>query len=353
MSKKLNSYSKYVQIALIAGAGSLIAQSAVADSETNSTTTRPSSSVLASEHQRVSSGIILKHISNRTQAIALRRNGAPAAKTSGLYEEFGSGVSAGDGNNGVTGFVSLSYNKAEDDFVTTAYDSDTTSFSLGGDKSINDKLTVGVSGGYSSTDTSTTFNSGGSDTTGWNLAPYLSYAINQNISFDASVGYSTSEADNKRVAAGTTITGTQDSNSKFLSLGANYSHWIENIGLSGNTGYTYSKSSSDAFTESNGTAIASSNSTFRQVHIGGQAMYYMENMMPSISLAWQKEVGKKRMTVGAGQAAPSNDSDEFVLGIGISFFGEGPLTGGINGSKTFSRDNFDSTSISANIAIAF
>jgi outer membrane autotransporter protein len=355
MPKTLKFYAGVLSTALLAGSTIIATQSALAEesSSSTSTTLRPSSDVLSTETNRVSTGVTLSHVFNRTRSFALRRKGAPAAKTAALYSEFGSGVAAGDGNSGMTGFASLSFNNAEDDFVSTAYDSDTTSFSFGVDKSMSDKMIVGISAGYSSTDTSTTFNAGSSDTTGWNLAPYLSYVVNDMISLDASVGYSSSESDNSRVSAGTTITGTQDSSSKFASLGINAAKWMDNLGLSANAGYTWSGSDSDGFTESNGTVISSSSSTFKQIHLGGQVSYYTEKAMPYASLTWQKELGKERVAVAAGQATPSNDADELVLGLGLSFFGEGAVSGGISGSKTFSRDNFDGSMISANVSIAF
>jgi len=336
---------------LAAGAGSAWAQDA--ESSDNDTTARPASDVLISEQQRVTTVQTINNIFAHTRSIALRRQANPLAKMASLPGEFGSGIAAGDGSAGMSGFLALSRSSAEDDFVSTAYDSDTNSLSFGADKSFGDSMTVGLSASYSSTDTTSTFNGGSTDTTGWSLSPYAAFVINDMVSIDASAGLSRSESDNTRVAAGATITGTQDSSSRFAALNLNVSTWKGNVGLSGRAGYTYSNTDNDAFTESNGTAIASSSSTFKQISLGGQVSYYAGTVMPYAKLTYNRELGKDRIVVAAGQAQPSNDADEVVLGGGLSIFGSGAMSGGLDISKTLSRSNFDGTAVSGSLSITF
>ena len=125
------------------------------------------------------------------------------------------------------------------------------------------------------------------------------------------------------------------------------------MGLSGSAGFIHSSTDNDAFTESNGTAVASSSSTFRQISVGGQLSYYTETVMPYAKLSYNRELGKDRIVVAAGQSQPPNDADEFVVGGGVSIFGSGAVSGGLDVAKTFSRSNFDGTTFSGSLSIAF
>lgn len=265
-----------------------------------------------------------------------------------MYRGHGTGVAAGEGMlANVTVFTSLGYSFVDDDFSGARYDSDTISVSYGGDYTVSDKLILGLSGGYSNTDTDTKFNSGGSDTDSWTLSPYVAYRINDMFSIDVSGGYSESESENHRVAGGVRITGDQDSDIHFFAVNGRVAKWFGNIGVNGNIGYIYSKSETDNMTESNANFVAGAKDTFEQLEIGAQVSYYTERYMPYFSVAYRNELGRENI------AALPTDDDEFALTQGVSLMSSGAWSGGLLVSEIVGRAHFNSVTVSGSLNYAF
>jgi len=269
-----------------------------------------------------------------------------------------SGLAGGDEIlPGVTLWTALNYSSHENDFAATASDGDTTSISIGVDKQFTDRLTIGLFGSHHNSDTDTPFNGGDTSETGITAGVYGSYMLTDIFRTEISMGHGVSEYENRVVAAGVQTTGTQNGSSWFASASLNADHWIGDIGLGGRIGYLFSDAEQHAYVDSAGTFIAGFQPHFEQVQVSGQVSYYIQGgnigMLPYVRLEYLYDVSREKLMTPAGTTQPANDRDEIVLGVGLSLFSDGPLSGGIGFTKSFARDQIDSWSLSGNLSYSF
>ena len=263
------------------------------------------------------------------------------------------GLAAGDAamTDKLSLWLSVNYNNLENSFPAIAYDADTYGVSIGVDYAASDTVNAGAFLSYANTDTTTPFNGGGSDTDAFSFGPYVSVMLNDIFTIDASVGYTFSSIDNRRVAGGLTITGDQDAETWFGSVNLSATKWFENnVGLTGRIGYSYSDSDNDAYIESNGTPVAASDSQLGQLQVGVRANYYMDEMMPYLGITYVNDVDSDRVIAAP---LPSDDEDEFIANAGVTFFSSDPISGGLDLSYNFGRDDTDGFGVGANIRFAF
>lgn len=278
-----------------------------------------------------------------------------AAQFAGISQN---GVSAGEQTQRIGQSLSVwssaSYNESENDSPGIAYDADTTSVSLGLDYRLGRPLTIGFFVSKSWTDTDSAFNGGGSETDGTTFGPYVSVTLADWLSADFSYALTNSDIDNRRVTpAGLTITGSQDSSTDFFSAGLNASHWYQNgIGVSGRLAYSYSETENDAYTDSTGTPIAASKTELGQVQIGGRVMYYMSNFMPYAGVTYINDINRDTVRTVANPQ-PANDEDDVLLQAGVSIFGDGPLSGGLDLSYNAAREENDAWGLGGSVSYAF
>ncbi|MBX3492234.1 MAG: autotransporter outer membrane beta-barrel domain-containing protein [Parvibaculum sp.] len=280
----------------------------------------------------------------------LRRSGRGASGTADIGN---TGLSAGDAalTQALSVWLSANYNNAENDFPGIAYDADTYGVSLGLDYTVSNTVNVGAFVSYSNTDTTTPFNGGGSDTDSFTVGPYISVALTDIVSVDASVGYTFSKIDNRRVAGGLLITGEQDASTWFGAVNLSATKWLDNnIGLTGRVGYSYSTSTNDAYIDSTATPVAETESDLGQLQVAGRVSYYTESVMPYIGLTYVHDVERERIIAAP---LPSDDRDEFILNAGLSFFGTGAVSGGLDLSYNFNRDDTDGFGVGANLSFKF
>jgi len=280
----------------------------------------------------------------------LRRSGRGAANTADIGN---TGLSAGDAalTQALSVWLSANYNNAENDFPGIAYDADTYGVSLGLDYTVSDTVNVGAFVSYTNTETTTPFNGGGSDTDSFTVGPYISVALTDIVSVDASVGYTFSNIDNRRTAGVLLITGEQDASTWFGAVNLSATKWLENnFGLTGRVGYSYSSSTNDAYTDSTATPVAESESDLGQLQVAGRVSYYTESVMPYAGLTYVHDVERERIIAAP---LPSDDRDEIILNAGLSFFGTGAVSGGIDLSYNFERDDTDGFGVGANLSFKF
>ncbi len=271
-------------------------------------------------------------------------------------QEFGRGMAAGSlfglGED-VSVWASGSHTSSENDFVGTAFESDTNSASFGADIRVDEIATLGAFLSFSNTDTTSSFNNGGSETDSVSFGPYVSAVVNDNVSVDASFGFLFMESDNKRNPAGAAaaITGGQTGTGIFGSANLNYSRWMDALNLNGRVGVTASNVRNKGYVDSTATLVRGSSSSSAQFQFEAQASYYFDNFAPFARVMYQVEASPDIATA-AGTPQPANDKDEFVIAGGVNLFGFGPVTGGINYSRTLAHSDFDSWTVSGQISIA-
>ncbi len=265
------------------------------------------------------------------------------------------GLNAGDGSAiayGVWG--NYSYTDYENDLSSTAFDGSNHSFLGGIDFSFWGDSILGVAFGYDKGDIDTTFNGGNQDTDSFTVAPYFGALLTDSFSLDFNVGYSRVDYDQFRTVTGTTtqVTSTPHADRWFSALNLNgiafYNNWI----LGSRIGWSYASSSIDGFTESNGTVVSESRTKVTTASIAGDVAYSFDNYEPFLNLSYQRDISFRKISVTTGPQ-PTNDNDDILLTTGIRYFNKNGISGNVEYSKRFDRDNFDEDRISLTVRADF
>jgi len=272
-----------------------------------------------------------------------------------LILEGATGLNAGDGSAvpyGVWG--SYSYTDYENDLSSTAFEGTSHGFLGGVDFGFWDNTILGIAFGYDSGDLDTTFNSGNQETDTYTIAPYFGALLTDSMSLDFTVGYSKVDYDQFRVVTGSTtrITSSPISNRVFGALNLNGVTYYDNWIIGGRIGTSYASSTIDSYTESNGTVVADSRTKVGTISIAGDVAYSYKDYEPFINLSYQNDFSLREISVTTG-AQPSNDSDDILMTTGVRYFNKNGITGNLEYSKRFLRDNFDEDRISVTIRADF
>ena len=265
------------------------------------------------------------------------------------------GLNAGDGSDiayGVWG--NYSYTDYENDLSSTAFEGNNHSFLGGIDFSFWGDSILGVAFGYDIGDIDTTFNGGNQDTDSFTVAPYFGALLTDSFSVDFNVGYSRVDYDQFRTITGTTtrVTSTPHADRWFSAFNLNgiafYNNWV----LGSRVGWSYASSSIDSFTESNGTVVAESRTKVTTASIAGDVAYSFENYEPFLNLSYQRDISFRKISVTTGPQ-PTNDNDDILLTAGVRYFNKNGISGNLEYSKRFDRDNFDEDRVSLTVRADF
>jgi len=263
------------------------------------------------------------------------------------------GVNAGDGfaiPYGVWG--SYSYTDYKNDLSSTAFDGTSYGFFGGIDFGFLENTIIGVAFGYDSGDIDTTFNRGNQQTDTYTIAPYFGALLTDSLSLDFAVGYSKVEYDQFRTLAATRITSAPNADRWFGAFNLNaikfYDKWI----VGGRVGASYASSKIDSYTESNGSVVADSRTRLSTVSLAGDIAYSYGDYEPFLNLSYQNDFSLRKITVTSGPQ-PSNDTDDILMTTGVRYFSKNGVTGNLEYSKRFLRDNFDEDRISLTIRADF
>lgn len=265
----------------------------------------------------------------------------------------GTGMAAGGGDGRLGVWVAGGWSQIEDDLSSTAYDGDVYNVLVGGDYQFNDRFLGGLALGYESGDIDTKFNTGSIESDGFTIAPYAGYVLNRYLTVDVSGGFTFANYDMSRTPAAGVVTGSTDGDRWFVGGNLNAYYAVNRVTLGGRVGYLYTKESQDAFTESNGTAIAKNDISIGQFRVGGTVGYQLGKVEPYVTGTYVYDAQQEKITVAAGQAAPTNDRSGIDVGGGIRFSLSDRVTGGFEGTTHLGRDDFDSTSLTGNLRIKF
>ncbi len=264
-----------------------------------------------------------------------------------------SGLSSGDKTMGINAWASPYLTFAKDKNASTGYDSRTQGVFFGADYKLTSRWLAGLMIGVDHTDVNSKVNGGGADTIGVTVAPYARYTINQNYTADASIGYTNSSSDNDRIDSGARVTGNSDVDRLFFSAGVNGSWWKDRWNFSGRMATSNSFDDSDAYTESNGTAVKGRSTSFGQMQVGGTVSYYFEQVRPWMSVTYAYDYNRKLPTVAATQTRPSDDRDQFVLGYGATLFNVGVLNADFGVKHTLFKTKYENTNVGLSLSASF
>ncbi len=197
---------------------------------------------------------------------------------------------------------------------TTRYDGIIFSTMAGVDYVIAEGLVAGIAVGHDQTWLDTEFNDGSFDASGFDLSPYLAYAITDNLIWDVSgsVGIVNNYQERNK--------SSYDYDSEFESyrtmIGTNlnwyqlWNNWSFNLG----TGFMYANEYSESYTEKGIQSLRSSvdddNIYVGQFNFTGGVKYYFDKVAPflNVSYLWSPWMSDNDY---------SNDSDEVEVAAGL------------------------------------
>jgi len=283
----------------------------------------------------------------RTQIFSLRRpRGASATSSLGIVLAANSytglrsdvdylaaaPVDAGGGNGSTGGGNSESFwvsgmsNSLENEFSRTAFHGTTQNVLFGLDMTRSDRYVLGLSVGYEASKFTTTFNAGNERSDGFNLNPYFAYLLSDSWSVDLILGYgqfNTRQSRSLGVAPFVTI----PVDSEFKSTRGFASANLTNISLlgdwklTGSLGAQGSRREQDAYTETDGTAIASSKLTAEQYSLLGEAAYGRGRSETFFGAMYQYSTDPVKTQFATG-LQPPDDPDSYLLSAGWRYFGK-------------------------------
>ncbi len=292
-------------------------------------------------------------ISNRvTGAVnALRSFFTPRFSDNQFNMEGAMGLNAGDGIEvpyGIWG--NYSYTNFENDFSSTAFDGSTHSFLGGMDFNIWKNTVMGVALGYDSTGLDTSFNGGNQDAKSYTIAPYFGWVMSDILSMDVNLGYSYVDYDQVRTAGGTSISSTPSADRFFGSLNLNAISFIDRWIIGGRVGLLYARSTIDEYTESNGATVLESSVRVGTISIAGDVAYSFNEWEPFVNLSYQYDYSLQRVVA---TPQPANDINDLLFTAGVRYFEKSGISGNLEYSKRFLRDNFDEDRISITLRMDY
>lgn len=235
----------------------------------------------------------------------------------------------------------------------TKNESDIMTVVIGGDYALSNTLTLGVSGAFDEGDGSGINRAPGStpngnQTDGYLIAPYLGWQFAKAWSLDASAGFGHGRLE--------TNTNTDVSASRWFSAAnLNYNRWMGNWQFSGRASLLHGvEDYNDIKNSTTGAKFVGTDArnTLDQLRLGVQAGYWMNGVMPYVSLAYTNDI--RRKTTQFGVSGNPIGRDAWVWGLGMNFYSvKDGVTGGVGYSQETSRNNQTNYGLTANINIRF
>lgn len=229
---------------------------------------------------------------------------------------------------------------------------------VGGDYQLAPDVAFGISAAFDSSSgsaqsfnlTAGTNNLTSNSTSGYSLAPYLGWQINNEWSLDASLGagsvkLSTSEVSGK-------------ANRLFYGTNLNYASWQGNWQLTGKGGYMHGEEKyGDLTGGAAGLLMAGTASTNKisQLRVGGQAGYWTnENVMPYFGLSYTSDISRSTSANSTAQMGNDIGRSAWVYSLGVNLFSvKNSVTGGVAYNQESGRSYATNKSLMGNVNVRF
>lgn len=269
-----------------------------------------------------------------------------------------SGRAAGDMLSNLSAWVSYGHTFADNDRPSTEFGARQHNVLAGVDYAFTDRLLAGLVFGYDSSSFDTAFNAGDMNMSGYTVAPYVAFMFTDNLSIDATAGYTSVDIRQTRTdpITQTSVSGDTGADRWFAASNLNVFHYWKDLVLSGRAGVVYAEDRQGSFTETGGPtaqSYGSQTSKFGQVQVGGEVAYAVHAIEPFASVYYQYDFKRERIILNPGQAQPSRDRDDFRISAGLRYFGSNGLSGILEYSTIAGRQDFDSHTLSLMLRMQF
>jgi outer membrane autotransporter protein len=239
--------------------------------------------------------------------------------------------------------------------VSTAFESDRAGLSLGGDYAIRDNVFAGLAVAADYSDTDTQFNAGHQDSWTLTLAPYAAWLVTDALSVDATVGYARAYIDQNRTdpVGQSLVTSDTRSDRWFAAINGAYRFDLGRWSLIASGGWLWARDMQRGFSESDGTRVGNQLFKIGQLKAGGEIAYAFDHFEPYVGANLEWDYSSTRSEFAADEPAPDNDPLGAQLMVGIRYFGDDSLSGGLNVSTVLGRDDFSSLTLGATVRYDF
>lgn len=225
-------------------------------------------------------------------------------------------------------WISTITDSLENTFSRTAFYGATQNVLVGYDVTRSDKYVLGISGGYEASNFTTTFNTGNEKTGGYNINPYFAWLLSDRWSLDLIGGYGKFDTKQTRTLGAAVPPATVAVDSDFASKRSFASTNLTDISVRGNwkltgsLGYLWSKRDQDAYTESDGSAVAGSKQTSKQWNLLEEVAYGRGNSETFFGARYEDIRNYQKIEFTSGEQ-PANDPTSVLLTAGWRYFGRG------------------------------
>ena len=261
------------------------------------------------------------------------------------------GAAAGGGLDMPLGvWASYVRTDSKNEFVTTNSSSKNNTFFAGVDFAPWDTTLIGVAIGFENGSTTTRFNGGSLDASGWTVAPYFGWFISENLSFDASGGITHVSIEQFRTnTAGARVTSDTDAVRLFATSNLTLTHQLGSLLLTGTGGLLWATQNTEGFRESDGSVVSESDADVGQFRFGGEVAYLAGNFEPYLGALYAYDFTRTRLRFGAGVAAPKNDNDDIQMSLGLRYYADSGLSGTVEYSRLLGRRDYREGVFTANV----
>lgn len=339
-----------VAIGLV-GLGMIISGSAMAASDVSNsagTQNQATAAVAVPVVAGQTTGIIINAITPNF----IPANAAPVTLSGFNSRDTGRNAGAGDKKYGL--WLQGAYSNIEDSTVGAGVDGDAFSGVLGLDYKLNDRMMLGVAFTYENVDldTSTLAGAGKSESDGFGIAPYIGFSLSPQWSASATAGYSWVDYDTSR--NGNTITGSFDAKRWFASGALNGSYARGNLRIMPQVGILYLNEDQDAYTESTGAAVGSTEIKLGRLSAGGRLGYVTGSVMPYVKLIGEYDFEHPDAVAIGNGTFTSDDDFGGKVGVGMDFFTARSFTGTVETSyDSLGRSELDVWTLMARLRTQF
>jgi len=245
-----------------------------------------------------------------------------------------------------------------------SFDGTLTTVTVGADYKLLDNMVTGLAVTGEFVDLDTHFNSGALSSMGISVAPYLGAAFFDNqVFYDVLAGYGHSTIETERTSFETvagqgnqlqrrTVTGDFESHRVFFSTNVSGRIDVEGFAISPSVGYLMAWDHRNGTTESDGTRTQKNDTLLGMVSGSVRGSYQIDAFEPYLETVYSYDVLLDEDVYGLEKIG-SEDRDELQLIGGLTWSPMENVTGILEASHTFARENFESTSLSASVRIQF
>lgn len=293
-------------------------------------------------------GLISSRIEQFTRVASNAPENRAVAAAGAPLVALGTGTSAGDAATRFGAWASGSWSDVEGTKSNVKFDGNIWTGMVGGDYKFTERVIAGLAVGYEALDVDTSFNRGSTESSGWTVAPYAIFRIDDVFSVDVNVGYTNVDydIDRKDPLSNATITSDTDSDRWFGAVNLSGNWMVDSWALGANVGTLFAYEDRDGFRESNGTEVSGDKIRLGRLNLGGRLGYLFRNVF--------EPYGKAKLEYDYSRDATAyDDRVGLVVGAGFNIFATDNFYANVEGTTVLLRDDLDIHTVSATLRYDF